>query len=150
MSIKTLTIIFSLLFSSLFAAGSSDDNSVKTNYSKDFKTAIMLIRSNDFELAIRKLKTLVTAASLEFSRADVYNELGFAYRKTGDFENASKYYKKALKLEPNHLGAIEYQGEMYVDLEQKDNALNNLEILKNLVGENNPYYKELDFYISRN
>ena len=45
---------------------------------------------------------------------------------------------------------IEYQGEMYVDLGQKDNALSNLELLKTLVGENNSYYKELNNYISNN
>ena len=48
------------------------------------------------------------------------------------------------------LGAIEYQGEMYVDLGQKENALNNLALLKKLVGENNSYYKELNNYISNN
>ena len=67
-----------------------------------------------------------------------------------DFDNAAKYYKKALELDPEHLGAIEYQGEMYVDLGQKENALNNLALLKKLVGENNSYYKELNNYISNN
>ena len=57
--------------------------------------------------------------------------------------------KKHLNL-IQHLGAIEYQGEMYVDLGQKDNALSNLELLKTLVGENNSYYKELNNYISNN
>ena len=61
-----------------------------------------------------------------------------------------EYYKKALELDPEHLGAIEYQGEMYVDLGQKENALNNLALLKKLVGENNSYYKELNNYISNN
>ena len=83
-------------------------------------------------------------------RDSVYNELGFAYRKSDDFDNAAKYYKKALELDPEHLGAIEYQGEMYVDLGQKDNALSNLELLKTLVGKNNSYYKELNNYISNN
>ena len=67
-----------------------------------------------------------------------------------DFDNAAKYYKKALELDPEHLGAIEYQGEMYVDLGQKENALNNLALLKKLVGENNSYYNELNNYISNN
>ena len=33
---------------------------------------------------------------------------------------------------------------------QKENALNNLAILKKLVGENDSYYKELNNYISNN
>ena len=150
MKIKILTVIFSLFITSLFAAGSSSDDSAKTNYGKDYKSAIKLIRSKDYDKAIRKLKTLTTASSTDFTKADVYNELGFAYRKIEDFDNAAKYYKKALELDPEHLGAIEYQGEMYVDLGQKENALNNLALLKKLVGENNSYYKELNNYISNN
>ena len=150
MNIKILTVIFSLFFSNLYAAGTDSGDSAKTNYGKDYKSAIKLIRSKDYDKAIRKLKTLTTAISTDFTRADVYNELGFAYRKSDDFDNAAKYYKKALELDPEHLGAIEYQGEMYVDLGQKDNALSNLELLKTLVGENNSYYKELKNYISNN
>ncbi len=150
MNIKIFTVIFSLFFSSLYAAGTNSGDSAKTNYGKDYKSAIKLIRSKDYDKAIRKLKTLTTAISTDFTRADVYNELGFAYRKSDDFDNAAKYYKKALELDPEHLGAIEYQGEMYVDLGQKDNALSNLELLKTLVGENNSYFKELNNYISNN
>ena len=139
MNIKILTVIFSLFFSNLYAAGTDSGDSAKTNYGKDYKSAIKLIRSKDYDKAIRKLKTLTTASSTDFTLADVYNELGFAYRKSDDFDNAAKYYKKALELDPEHLGAIEYQGEMYVDLGQKDNALSNLELLKKLVGENNSY-----------
>ena len=93
---------------------------------------------------------LVNVDSSDFTRADVFNEIGFAYRKSEDFDNASKFYQKALKLDPNHLGALEYQGEMYVDLGQKDNALKNLEKLRELVGEKDSYFKELDSYISKN
>ena len=150
MNIKILTVIFSLFFSNLYAAGTDSGDSAKTNYGKDYKSAIKLIRSKDYDKAIRKLKTLTTASSTDFTRADVYNELGFAYRKSDDFDNAAKYYKKALELDPEHLGAIEYQGEMYVDLGQKDNALSNLELLKTLVGEKKSYYKELNNYISNN
>ena len=150
MNIKILTVIFSLFFSNLYAAGTDSGDSAKTNYGKDYKSAIKLIRSKDYDKAIRMLKTLTTASSTDFTRADVYNELGFAYRKSDDFDNAAKYYKKALELDPEHLGAIEYQGEMYVDLGQKDNALSNLELLKTLVSENNSYYKELNNYISNN
>ena len=150
MNIKLLTVILSLFFSSLYATGTDSGDSAKTNYGKDYKSAIKLIRTKDYDKAIRKLKTLTTASSPGFTRADVYNELGFAYRKSDDVDNAAKYYKKALEIDPEHLGATEYQGEMYVDLGQKDNALSNLELLKKLVGENNSYYKELNNYISNN
>ena len=79
-----------------------------------------------------------------------YSSNIIAHRRSPDFDNASKFYQEALKLDPNHLGALEYQGEMYVDLGQKDNALKNLEKLRELVGEKDSYFKELDSYISKN
>ena len=114
MNIKILTVIFSLFFSNLYAAGTDSGDSAKTNYGKDYKSAIKLIRSKDYDKAIRKLKTLTTASSTDFTRADVYNELGFAYRKSDDFDNAAKYYKKALELDPEHLGAIEYLSLIHI------------------------------------
>ena len=103
-----------------------------------------------YDNAIEKLMDLVDVSSSDFTKADVYNEIGFAFRKSDDFDNASKYYIMALSEDPNHLGALEYQGEMFVDLGQKDNALANLMKLKELVGEKNSYYKELNSYISAN
>ena len=70
MNIKILTVIFSLFFSSLYAAGTDSGDSAKTNYGKDYKSAIKLIRSKDYDKAIRKLKTLTTASSTDFTRAD--------------------------------------------------------------------------------
>ena len=43
MNIKILTVIFSLFFSSLYAAGTDSGDSAKTNYGKDYKSAIKLI-----------------------------------------------------------------------------------------------------------
>tara|TARA_B100000941_G_scaffold161534_1_gene115017 strand:+ start:584 stop:1030 length:447 start_codon:yes stop_codon:yes gene_type:complete len=142
------TIIIAFLINTAFSAGSATDK--KTNYGKDYKSAIKLIKKSKYDDAIDKLMALVDVDTTDFTKADVFNEIGFAYRKSQDFDNASKYYDKALKLDPNHLGALEYQGEMYVDLGQKENALANLEKLRNLVGEKDSYFKELNNYISKN
>tara|TARA_B100001057_G_scaffold71312_1_gene65510 strand:+ start:139 stop:585 length:447 start_codon:yes stop_codon:yes gene_type:complete len=142
------TIIIAFLLNTAFSAGSATDE--KTNYGKDYKSAIKLIKKSKYDDAIDKLMALVDIDTTDFTKADVFNEIGFAYRKSQDFDNASKYYDKALKLDPNHLGALEYQGEMYVDLGQKENALANLEKLRNLVGEKDSYFKELNNYISKN
>ena len=142
------TIIIAFLINTAFSAGSATDK--KTNYGKEYKSAIKLIKKSKYDDAIDKLMALVDVDTTDFTKADVFNEIGFAYRKSQDFDNASKYYDKALKLDPNHLGALEYQGEMYVDLGQKENALANLEKLRNLVGEKDSYFKELNNYISKN
>ena len=143
-----ITILISFIVSTSYSAGT--DSGSETNYGKDFKWAVKLISKKKYDNAIEKLMDLVDVSSSDFTKADVLNEIGFAFRKNNDLDNASKYYLMALKEDPNHLGALEYQGEMFVDLGQKDNALANLNKLKDLVGEENSFYKELDSYISRN
>ena len=64
--------------------------------------------------------------------ADVYNLLGFALRKTGDYERAYTYYRKALDFEPNHKGAHEYLGELYVETNRIEKAREHLAILEKL------------------
>ena len=39
-----------------------------------------------------------------------YNEIGFANRMLGNYDDALKAYDKALKLEPDFPHAIEYRG----------------------------------------
>ena len=143
-----ITILISFIVSTSYSAGTDSGN--ETNYGKDFKSAVKLISKKKYDNAIEKLMDLVDVSSSDFTKADVLNEIGFAFRKNNDLDNASKYYLMALKEDPNHLGALEYQGEMFVDLGQKDKALTNLNKLKDLVGEKNSFYKELDSYISRN
>ena len=143
-----ITILLSFIVSTSFSAGT--DSGDETNYGKDYKSAVKLINKKKYDNAIEKLMDLVDVSSSDFTKADVYNEIGFAFRKSDDLDNASKYYILALSENPNHLGALEYQGEMFVDLGQKDNALTNLKKLKELVGEMNSYYKELNTYISVN
>jgi tetratricopeptide (TPR) repeat protein len=143
-----ITILLSFIVSTSFSAGT--DSGDETNYGKDYKSAVKLINKKKYENAIEKLMDLVDVSSSDFTKADVYNEIGFAFRKSNDLDNASKYYILALSENPNHLGALEYQGEMFVDLGQKDNALTNLKKLRELVGEMNSYYKELNTYITAN
>src|SRR5262245_2796651 len=44
------------------------------------------------------------------------NELGYAYRKTGDFDSSIKAYNAALTVRPDFTPAIEYRGEAYLAL----------------------------------
>jgi len=46
---------------------------------------------------------------------DVLTYTGYTYRKMGDYDRAERYYKEALKIAPNHVGATEYYGELMVE-----------------------------------
>ena len=58
--------------------------------------------------------------------ADLYNLLGFTARKSGDLVGASGYYEKALKINAKHIGALQYQGELFITLGEIENAKQNL------------------------
>jgi Flp pilus assembly protein TadD len=47
---------------------------------------------------------------------EAWNELGFALRQTGKYDDALGAYDQALKLRPNFPEALEYLGETYVKL----------------------------------
>lgn len=47
---------------------------------------------------------------------DVLNYLGFTNRKLGRYDTAVGYYQAALSIDPNHRGATEYLGELYLEV----------------------------------
>src|ERR1051325_35684 len=64
--------------------------------------------------------------------ADIQNDLGYAYRKTGRMDLAFKHYERALQLNPRHRGAHEYAGEAYLlvdDLPKAEEHLRALEAI---------------------
>ena len=65
-------------------------------------------------------------------QADVYSLLGFSLRKSGDYEKAYSFYRKALEFEPNHKGALEYLGELYVERGEMAKAREHVSVLTRL------------------
>lgn len=88
----------------------------------DLARARGYIKAKDFQRALVELRQFEG----RLDHADLYNLLGFAYRKTGDYARAEVNYAKALRLDPNHLGALEYQGELFIETGRMDQARQNL------------------------
>ena len=125
MSIKIFTFTIALLFSTpAWAAGSYG---YEPSASKLINDAKKLIKKDKYERAIKKLEK---ANKEEPDNADVYNYLGFAHRKIGDYDNSKTYYKKALSIQPDHKLALEYQGELFLRLDDVQSAQSNLAKLK--------------------
>ena len=120
-----IVIVFMFSFNGAFAAGSvsSKQEKTSTTHSKEYYKAVKLIKANNFKDAIILLETLVTENPED---ADILNYLGFSFRKTGDLVKSSHYYEKALNINPKHLGALEYQGELFITLGKIDKAKANL------------------------
>ena len=91
------------------------------------------------------MNKLLTETPDGYTKADIYNYLGYASRKqrAPNFEKAESYYLKALKIDPNHIGALEYLGELYYETGRVDKASELLEKLKIVAGENSEEYIEL-------
>jgi tetratricopeptide (TPR) repeat protein len=94
----------------------------------DLKAVRAAIKAKNYDSALAQLKVIVVTSP----HPDVYSLMGFALRKTGDRAQAMNYYQKALDADPTHRGALEYQGELYVEIGQIDNAKGNLAKLHKL------------------
>ena len=66
---------------------------------------------------------------------DVLNLTGFSLRKTGKIAEALDYYNRALALNPQHRGANEYLGELYLETKQPEKAKERLEVLRQACGD---------------
>ncbi len=76
---------------------------------KRYAKAVKEIKKGDYKDAIKLLEKVVRKQP---KNADAYNLLGFSHRKLEKFDTARKHYARALKLDPNHKGALEYLGEL--------------------------------------
>ena len=110
----------------VFSAGSSSNSNDDKTKSLAFSSAEKLINKKQFSDAILKLNDALASDS---KNADIYNYLGFSHRKLGKMEQAAVYYNKALEINPKHKGALEYQGEMYLTLNEINKAEENLKKL---------------------
>jgi tetratricopeptide (TPR) repeat protein len=91
----------------------------------------VLLNAKNFKQALADLKVIDS----EFKdNADVNNLLGYSSRKLKQYKPADTYYKKALKINLNHLGALEYQGELFVLTNKVSAAKKNLAKLEKLCG----------------
>ena len=82
-----------------------------------------LIKLEKFAEAHKMLKSL---KKVNTDEADRLNLLGFTARKSGDLAAAGDYYQQALALNPRHTGALEYQGELFIQLGKIELAKANL------------------------
>ena len=64
--------------------------------------------------------------------AEAWNELGYAHRNQGRYDESIRAYDEALRLRPRYPEALEYLGEAYVKMGRPDEARCVLERLRPL------------------
>ena len=112
----------------LQAAGGSDDDSTSQK-SRDYQRAVSYIKKSEYGAAIPLLRKELEKNP---GNADAHNYMGYVMRKRNDLKNSAVHYEKALEIDPKHLGALEYQGELFLTLGNLDLAKANLEKLDKL------------------
>jgi tetratricopeptide (TPR) repeat protein len=117
-----------LLGAALAAPGALAVDNVTSRDAPDLASVRAKIKAKDFKAAIAELTPMLET----YQHADVYNLMGFSLRKTGDHKQAYTFYRKALDFDPEHKGALEYLGELYVETGQVDKARENVVLLKKL------------------
>jgi tetratricopeptide (TPR) repeat protein len=127
---KSSALLLSVLLAgaSLAATGALAVDNVTSKDAPDLTSVRAKIKAKDFKAALAELTPMLAT----YQHADVYNLMGFSLRKTGDYKQAYTFYRKALDFDPEHKGALEYLGELYVETGQLDKAKENVVLLKKL------------------
>jgi Flp pilus assembly protein TadD len=88
--------------------GAEDANeSIDPNYLAGKKA----LESQEWKKAI---ELLLKAMQVTSNNSEAHNLLGYAYRKTGNFDASFAEYNQALKIDPANRHAHEYIGEAYL------------------------------------
>ena len=105
---KYLSFTFLLLLSLLGASWAADTAPIKSDpvWLTEVRSSI---KAEKYNQAIQQLQ-----AANEKNSADWNNLLAYSLRKkqSPDLMGAEKYYQAALKIDPEHRGALEYYGEL--------------------------------------
>ena len=146
---KKLLILLLLTSFNVSGAGTESSNSDSTTTPDQINSLYELaekhIYNKKYDKSLKLLKKLTKREDLGTRRADIYNLLGFSYRKleNPELDKSFAAYMMALEIDPEHAGAHEYLGELYLMRDQKNQALKMLNRLENLVGKNAKEYKDL-------
>jgi Flp pilus assembly protein TadD len=123
----------SVLTHSVVIAAESDDTPAAS-----FDVSELMTKAKDnidvgkYKKATKQLNKVVEE---DDNNADAWNLLGYSWRKLDENRKSSKAYVRALEINPEHKGALEYQGELFIKLGELDNAKSNLELLRQLCPE---------------
>jgi tetratricopeptide (TPR) repeat protein len=85
----------------------------------DYATAVRLIHHEKYAEAVPYLNRALAERP---ASADVLNYLGYTHRMLGDYPGSLDFYTRALARDPDHKGAHEYLGELYLKMNQLANA----------------------------
>ena len=145
-----ILLTFLFISSTSFAASTSSDDSKSSisaseQVTKLYDKAYELVYYKKFDKSIKLLEKIAKRKDRGEKTADVYNLLGVSYRKQSEpnLDKAFEAYRIALDANPEHLGAHEYLGELYITLGNMNKANEMLLKLETIAGTNSMEYRKL-------
>ena len=124
--ILSISLMIAFTSSNLLAARTSSQESRRPSVAPEFKAGQKAVNAKDYESAVTYLSK---ALEKDPNSADTHNLLGFSYRKLGNTKKAFEHYQIALSINPEHRGANEYLGELYLETDQLAKAEERLAVL---------------------
>ncbi len=95
----------------------------------EYKAALKLIDQKKYAESIPHLEAALAKKPKD---ADILNYLGFTQRMIGNYPQSLDYYTRALAINPDHKGAHEYLGELYLNMKDVPKAQGQLAELARL------------------
>jgi tetratricopeptide (TPR) repeat protein len=109
----TLIAGFALATGAWAAGSSSSSSTPRISKNDTYDKAVRAVKGGDYQRAVTMLNSVVAS---DARNADAWNYLGFSNRKLEHYDGALAAYKKALAIDPDHRGANEYLGELYLEM----------------------------------
>ena len=104
------------------------------------------VKAKQYEQAIKMLQQVVAK---EPKNVDALNYLAYSHRELGHYDVSMGYYRTALGYNPNHRGANEYLGELYLKMGKMKEAQGQLAKLQKLCGRGCEEYEALRSAIAK-
>jgi len=125
----------------VYAADDDTSASARINVKKVMKDVRSKLSKENYKSALRQLKK-VTAQ--EPRNADAWSLRGYSERKLGKQKKAAKAYSRALEINPVHKGALSYQGELFLQQNDREKAMINRKRLAGLCPDGCTQLDDLD------
>lgn len=126
--IAVCLLVFGFTASNAMAAGSGGgsggDTVAERPGQSDFRAGKDLIKQERYGEAVASLQKAVDAQP---KNPDYLTELAFALRKSGDRDSSFGLYEKALSIDSDHVGALNYLGMLYIETDRPHKAVEMLE-----------------------
>lgn len=125
----------------------SSGTSSSSNATAGNKSRSQLTRAQSLVKAKKWVRAEGVLAGLRRSDArnpEVWNLSGYVARNRNDTKAAGTYYRRALSIDNDYRAALEYQGHLFLTLDQARQAKRNLRKLRNVCGTSCAEYRSLN------